>query len=592
MNKIPLFLVLFALSFTFAQEGTIKFQATLDSNGMPVAPPPKSETPQKLGVTSNRPLNLAELSAKDTASFDTYSRRRALVEDSISAMQNEIENSKKRSLLAMPDLVPKDEYEKQSEFDARKAKWERELGERTMRDYKPFADRISELEKAKKKIEENQAALYCTIEIKTSPDAASIYLNKDEIGASPAEYKLALPGYSVLKIQKEGYEPWDTTLTLQPAQKLKLNITLQEKSIFSKENEIDFPKILAKDTTVEGYRERMNKVNARIAQIDDELKILLNDFSNTYPALEPQKPDETPHEFERRKTAWHSEGERRVSVLQSKHEKYKNKLVRTLKALEDNIIATEIGLITETRPNASITLGTYDVEKEVFEIEVQDTANTQSPFHFVGKVGVPRDTAKAMNRSTDGFLAGVSYLNYPFVSGNSSFNLAMKELNVSRKAVPLKVDGVFKPLSEFESMEGYSAWRSHADSLLSGSLKPQGLDLDYVLKEDKKKKESTGSRGGLGLSLSQRIMIFAFTATAVFGAATVKKYLDAENYVDKANKLQIPNEKYPKYPAWYAEHGTAYVNYANKCNDAKNSQLIYGIGTGVFATVGILTFVF
>jgi len=551
MNKIPLFLALFALSFTFAQEGAI---------------------------------NLAELSAKDTASFDTYSKRRALVEDSISAMQTEIENSKKRTSLAMPDLAPKDEYEKQSEFDARKAKWEKELGERAMRDYKPFADRLSELEKAKKKIEENQAALYCTIEIKTDPDAASIYLNKDEIGASPAEYKLALPGYSVIKVQKEDYEPWDTTLTLLPAQKLKLNITLQEKNIFSKEGEIDFPKILAKDTTVKGYRERIGKVNARIAQIDDELKTLINELSNTYPALEPQKPDETLQKFERRKKSWHSEGERRVGVLQSKHKKYKNKLMRTLKALEDNITTTESQLITETRPNANITLGTYDVEKEVFEIEVQDTANIKSPFHFVGKVGVPRDTAKAMNRSIDGFLADVSYLNYPFVSGDSSFNLAMKDMSISRKAVPLKVDGIFKHPGRFESMEGYVAWRSHADSLLSGSLKPQGLDLDYVLKEDKKKKESTGS----SLGLSQRIMILAFTAAVAFGTVTVVKQL---NVADNTNKIKAMN----KDPKYYTDYNTWLEERQGKVEDLREqekSRNIYGVCTGIFATTGILTFVF
>jgi len=394
----------------------------------------------------------------------------------------------------------------------------------------------------------------------------------------------------VIKVQKEGYEPWDTTLTLQPAQKLKLNITLQEKSIFSKEGEIDFPKIVAKDTTVEGYRERIDKVNARLAQINDELKMLINELSDTYPALEPQKPEETLQEFKRRETVWRSEGERRVGILQSKHEKYKNKLMRTLKVIEDNITAAESQFITETRPNASITLGTYDVEKEVFEIEVQDTANTKSPFHFVGKVGVPRDTAKAMNRSTDGFLAGVSYLNYPFVSGDSSFNLAMKDMSISRKAIPLKVDGVFKPLSEFESMEGYSAWRSHTDSLLNGSLKPQGLDLDYVLKEEKGKKPSSESGGGLNLSLGQKTMILAFTAAAAFGTMAVKKHLDAEDYVKKAKALNMPNSEDPTYPAWFKENSDEYTKYVNKNEDSKNYKIIFGALAGVCITVGILTF--
>jgi len=591
MNKIPLFLVLFALSFAFAQEGAIKFQATLDSNGLPVAPPPKPETPQKLGPASNRPLNLAELSAKDTASFDTYSKRRALVQDSISAMQKEIENSKKRTLSQMPALAPKGEYEKQNEFDDRKAKWEKELGEKTMRDYKPFSDRLSELEKAKKKIEENQTLLYCTIDIKTSPEAASIYLNKEEIGASPAEYKLALPGYSVIKIQKENYEPWDTTLTLQPAQKLKLNITLQEKSIFSKEDEIDFPKILAKDTTTVGYYERIDRVKARIKQIDNEIKVLLKDLSDTYPALEPQKPDETLQEFERRKSSWANEGEKRVGVLQYKHEKYKNKLVRTLKALEDNIIVSESQLVTEKRPNARITLGNYDVEKEIFEIEVQDMADSKSPFHFVGRVGIPRDTAKVMNRSTDGFLAGVSYLNYPFVSGGSSFYLAMKEINVSRKAVPLKVDGVFKPLNEFVSREGYGAWRAHADSILNGSLKPQGLGLDYVLKEEKEKKKSSASGGG-SLDLDWQIRILAFTAAAVFGTAGVLKNMKAGHYKHKIDDLKMPAETDPEYPNWFKENENKYRTYYNIHEDNQTYRNVYFAGAGVFAVVGVMTFVF
>ncbi|GBU23616.1 hypothetical protein R83H12_00232 [Fibrobacteria bacterium R8-3-H12] len=394
-----------------------------------------------------------------------------------------------------------------------------------------------------------------------------------------------MPGYTVIKVQKEGYEPWDTTLTLQPAQKLKLSIALQEKSIFSKENEIDFPKILAKDTATEGYRERMGRVNDRIAQIDDELKMLLKDLSETYPALEPQKPEETPNEFERRKTAWRSEGERQVATLQSKHAKYKSKLIRTLQALGDNIIASEAQLITEKRPNARITLGNYDVEKEVFEIEVQDTASDKSPFHFIGKVGVPRDTAKVMNRSTDGFLAGVSYLNYPFVSGDAdSLYLAMKELSVSRKTVPLKVDGAFKTLGEFESMEGYGAWRTHADSLLSGSLKPQGLGLDYVLKGEQEKKP--GSSGG-GLSLGWPAL--SFTAAAVFGVAAVVKHLKAENYKNKISKMPpMPQQNDPKYGPWVKEVRTN----GNILNDNERYRSIYGAGAGVFAIAGVLTLVF
>jgi len=396
--------------------------------------------------------------------------------------------------------------------------------------------------------------LYCTLDIKTKPEAASIYYNKEEIGASPAEYNLALPGYAVIRIQKENYDPWDTTLTLQPAQKLKLNIELQEKSIFSSEGEINFAKTLAKDTTVEGYYERIDRVNARLAQIESEIRVIFANFPNTYPPLVPIKPEETLKGFERRKFYWQYEGERQATALKYKYDAYKAKLVRSIETLKDNIITTETRLTTEIRPNAQITLGNYDADKELFEIDVQDTANAQSPFHFVGKVSIPTDTAKVMNRSIEGFLAGITYLNYPFISGDSSYNIAMKELALSRKAVPLKVDGTFKHLGKFEAMEGYGPWSIHKDSLLSGLLKSQSLNLNYAIKGEKPKiavaeatdaTETKSSGGGLGWRGWTRIITF----TAAAGLGTV-----------------------------------AVVN--------KRNRTIFGAGAGGLAVVGIFTFVF
>jgi hypothetical protein len=518
------------------------------------------------------------------------------VKDSIFWLQGEIEKAKRNAPSLMPVLEPKGEFEKQAEFDVRKAKWDRELADLTERNTKSLAARLAELERAKKKIEENQVSLYGAIDIKTSPSAASIWLNKEEIGASPAEYKLALPGYTLIRIQKENYEPWDTAFTMQPAQKLRLNITLQEKSIFSKEGEIDFPKILAKDTTVEGYSARKKTVKARIEQIDEEIKVILADFSNAYPALEPQKQGETAQEFERRKSVWHNEGVRQVGILKGKHEAYRNKLIRSIKVLDDYIIEVKSQLIKEVSLNAQITLGAYDAEREVFVLAVQDTANAQSPFLFSGTVGIQRDAAKAIaenNRSAAGFLAGISYVNYPFVYGDSSFNLAMKELTLSRNAVSLKVEGEFKRPGRFEAMEGYNAWRETADSLLSGALKPQGLGLDYALKGGKAKEAAADAAGGGGLGWRGWTRIVAFTAAAALGTVAVIKHLDAEDYKDKINAMNSTrpaNE--PEYTAWYNENYNALAKNVKGVKDSEDSRTIFGIGAGVFAVGGILTFFF
>jgi len=572
MNKIYLLLILSTLSFAAA--------------------------PAKPSADAKKPLNLLELSAKDsTATFEIYTRRIALVQDSISATKKEIENVKKKTAKEIP-LKPKGEYEKQAEFEVRKVKWEKEVDEKALQNSKPLTDRLAELEKAKKQIEENQASLYCTLDIKTSPEAASVYFNKEEIGSSPAEYNLALPGYAVIRIQKENYDPWDTTLILQPAQKLKLNIALQERSIFSSEGEINFAKTLAKDTTVDGYHHRINRINARLAQIESEIRVIFANFPNTYTALEPIKPEETLPEFERRRNSWQYEGERQANALKQKYDAYKAKLVRSIETLKDNITTNETQLTIETRPNAQITLGNYDADKEVFEIDVQDTADAKSPFHFVGKVSIPTDTAKVMNRSIEGFLAGITYLNYPFISGDSSYNLAMKELTLSRKTVPLKVNGTFKNLGKFEAMEGYGHWSIHKDSLLSGLLKPQGLDFNYAIKGEKPKiavaeanesAEAKSSGGGLGWRGWTRII--TFTVAAGLGTVAVLSHLKAEKNkkdFDKLKKEDTKNLNERQYTDWYNELD----GHKKDTEKSEKNRTIFGAGAGGFAFIGLITFIF
>ena len=579
MNRICLFLILSTLSFAVA---------------------PATKLPPPAPAEVKKPLNLLELSTKDTASFETYTRRIALVQDSIVATKKEIENTKKKTAKEIP-LKPKGEYEKQAEFDVRKTKWEKEIDEKTLLSSKPLTDRLVELEKAKKQLEDNQSSLYCTLDIKTNPEAASIYFNKEEIGASPAEYNLALPGYAVIRIQKENYDPWDTTLTLQPTQKLKLNIALQEKSIFSSEGEINFPKTLAKDTTVWGYYDRIDRVKARIAQIESEIRVIFANFPNTYPALEPIKPEETLQDFERRRNSWQYEGEKQANALKYKYDAYKAKLVRSIETIRDNIITNETFLTTEARPNAKITLGNYDADKEVFEIDVQDTADVKSPFHFVGKVSIPTDTAKVMNRSIEGFLAGVSYLNYPFISGDSSYNLAMKELALSRKAVPLKVAGNFKHIGRFETMEGYNQWSIHKDSLLSGLLKPQGLDLNYALKGEKPKiavAEATDAAeaksGGGGLGWRGWTRIITFSAAAGLGTVAVLSHLKADKNKKDFNKMTKDEpETRTDYEKWYNNLDLDKLEkYKKDSEKNEKNRTIFSAGAGGFAFIGLITFIF
>jgi len=103
------------------------------------------------------------------------------------------------------------------------------------------------------------------LEIITNPPEAAISINKQPVGVSPAAYTFTVPGVIELGLQKENYEPWDTTLTLLPAQKIRIDHALKE----------SFQKIIAQDTTTEGYRQRKARIQAKIEQIDNEMNIFL-----------------------------------------------------------------------------------------------------------------------------------------------------------------------------------------------------------------------------------------------------------------------------------------------------------------------------
>jgi len=574
ITKIGSFAILLTVSAAFSQEA-IKFQIPTDASG-------------------NRPLNLVELSAKDTAGFETYSRRIAIVQDSISAEHRAIEAVKKRTESTMPKREPKGEFESTAEYETREAKWHKELFERTERDAKSHTARLADLEKAKKKIEGNQVLLYSSVNIKSNPEAASIWIGREEIGATPADYGFLIPGNVKITIRKEGYNPWDTTFQAVPGAKFKISAVLEEKSIFSPENEIDFVKVLSKDTTVEVYKSRIETIETRKAQVEKEIKKILEDFANSY-TLQPQQPDETPDAFKKRRDSWSREGLRQVAELQRKHGVYKQKLERSVEVLSDYIIAAQSAIVSEPSFSAKVELGAYDADREQFELVAQDSASVKSPFLFKGKVGVPRDTAKLINRAVPGFVTSLQYINFPFDTGSGNVNLAMSKLLLSRNGSDLKVEGSFGEIMRYNGLYGYDEWKAHADSLLKGQLKPRGLDYAYAMGKFAAKDASAGKSEDSGDGLGWRgwTRIVAFTAAAALGGIAVSKHLEAQSNNDKMsdmkkNKPNPVNSDPAEIEAWAKEYDKNY----NSFNDNQSQRNLFGGIAGGLAVAGIVTFFF
>lgn len=282
---------------------------------------------------------------------------------------------------------------------------------------------------------------------------------------------------------------------------------------------------------------------------------------------------------------------RQFTELQKKHEEYSKKLNSSIAVLNDYIIATQSTLLIEVATNAKINLGAYDSEGETYEFVAQDTANRRSPFYFNGKVGVPLNTAKSLDRNAPGFITSLLFINFPFNTDSANVNLAMSGLQISMNGQNLKVSGSFSEIEPYKSMENYKVWKPRADSLLSGKLKSQGLDYAYVMNaavaKDAAAAASESSSSGSGLSWRGWTRILTFTAAAACGAAAALKHRevkDSENEAKRINELN-GTSSYEEYKKQYDENKT---NYEEK----KLHRNIFGGSAGVFAVVGILTFTF
>ncbi|GHV16991.1 hypothetical protein AGMMS49938_17480 [Fibrobacterales bacterium] len=564
--------------------------ATPSPTAMPVlVPTPVSATtPAPVAIPTPTTLDLEKLSAKGQ-SFETYSANRALLADSIAHTNSRIDSVTQAATANQPALAPKGEFEKQTEFDQRKKDREAGLSKQIGATIKPFEERRAALQKADGKIKDIQSTMLSSLEVQTTPAVSKITLNGKDSVFSPATFKDYAPGEIRIQIEKQDYEPRDTLITLLPSTKLKLSFTLEEKSIFSVADEINIRQILAQDTpSVAVYRARIERIRARQIQVDEEIAQIITAFPAAYPQLDSQKPDETAEQFSARQTEWMAEGQRRVGVLRQKHQDYSARLDRTAEVLEDYIIADESRIITEFPLTSEIALGAYDADKEHFELTVQDTAGTKSPFVFAGSVGIPVATAKEMNRSTAGFAVSIQYLNYPFRIDTVSVNLAMQKLNITHNTKPVTVVGEFKEIPYYVSQPGYASYKTHSDFLLAGTIKPRGLDIAYALgKQASADAAIANQKSGSGLGWRGWSRIGLSVAAAALGAIAVNNHLKADDESDKFKGKKLPPAG-PDRDAFIADIKKANQNIS----DYENSRNIMGIGAGVCVGLGVLTFVF
>jgi len=444
-------------------------------------PAQASVAAQPLPAKASAPLDLAKLVLKDSDQFDVYTARIVLLADSIAQDFKLMDSAKVSEQAKLPVLTPKDEFEKQADFDKRKNDWESKLAVNTKNVCDALNARIAQLQVAQKVIEDFRAGMLASISIQTKPAGAQVKTDKGFEGITPVLINSVAPGKLSIHIQRDGFGTIDTQLVVTTGSKLALAIDLPERSPFSQKDEIDLVQILKKDTdAVPVYQARIQKIRARQDQVDAELKVLLANLTALYPPLAPQKAAESNKDFATRKTNWEDERTKQHKALEAKYLVYWERLDHAIDVLNDYIAQNQTKLTREMPTTAAMTLGKYDAEKERFEFELADTSSKASPFIYKGKVGIPVQVAKEMNRKTEGFVPELQYLNDPFITSDGKVNLAMAKLSFTHKAAPVIVEGAFVEVPKYVGMPGYAEWKAHADSLLNGKIKVHNLDYSYL----------------------------------------------------------------------------------------------------------------
>ncbi|SHH02440.1 PEGA domain-containing protein [Fibrobacter sp. UWH9] len=556
--------------------------ATFVPSVAPVAsePAPQSPTPVANVAPAGAALDLDKLTAKDTDDFNIYSNRLQLIMDSVTAAHVFVQQIESDVKAQLPPLAPKGEFEKMADFEKRRAVYDKEVKSLSEARSRVAVKRIAELEEAADKIRKIQSGMYSDVEVRTFPENAQVVLSTTgESLEAPAKFESVVPGKLTVTVSYPSYETRVVEVELKANTKLKLDVVLEEQSIFSREGEIKLSELLLKNSTKsEEYKARVVIIENRIRQTDGERTQMINKFMATYPKLSPQQPNESSEEFARRRDQWQEEGNRQYSELISRCDKYRERLLRAIEVLNDYMVAVQAETIRAEAPKAQVTIGSYDSEAETFSVSVVDSLDVATPFLFSGVMKMPIDKAATFDRSAP-FKTEVEYLNFPLKTQAGDRYIAMSNLYLSRGGVPFDVDGSFS-VNEFANEPEFVNWKAKSDSILAGELKTRGLTAEYAYGSDMPSAQQQS-----GESWTWRAWTRIAAAVLIAGGVGVGIY---EN--SKAN--DVANDYNTSVFSNYEEKQAAQKKAVDDIDHHQTLRnVFYGVaGAGLLA--GVITFVF
>jgi hypothetical protein len=267
------------------------------------------------------------------------------------------------------------------------------------------------------------------------------------------------------------------------------------------------------------------------------------------------------------------------------------RLERGIELMQDYILQEYAEVKSTGKKKYDMSLGTYDPEKEQFQVNMSDIYSRTVPFDFVGFVKVPPQIAEEVDRKTDDFLGSVEYINYPFMLNGEALYPGAKNANFYYKGQAVSSVGGFRNVGGFEYLEGYIEWATYADSLISGKLAPRNLDSSYAMKNTLPKVALAGTWWSRNESIV-RGTLFALSALSA-GVAIW------QNFEVKSNTEKARGDYNKAINAINEQNEDGRNSYSQKYkNDVKNVRSSEGMRSGfyiiagVFGVAGIVSFYF
>ncbi|MBO7061338.1 hypothetical protein [Fibrobacter sp.] len=210
-----------------AMESTPVAGDSVAKDSLPVSSPVQADTVAAQQVAPG--LDLSKLTAQDTEDYGEYTRRIALLEDSIKVTEEALRLRMESATDILPPLEPKGENESDSAYEARQFQYdvEKHKAMREKEDAAAVMARLGEMKAAVNTLKKIQMEMFASLLVNTVPEKASVKISSQpQTLESPARFTQVVPESLTVSVNLDGYVSQNLPLVLKARENKEIDVTL------------------------------------------------------------------------------------------------------------------------------------------------------------------------------------------------------------------------------------------------------------------------------------------------------------------------------------------------------------------------------